>query len=404
MRRNVPLLLAMSAMHNAQFLTSIWLVYLETRKGVGLEQFLLIEGLYALAMVVMEIPSGWISDRFRRISVLRFAELMLVLSMLALLLLDGLLSVVACQVLMGIGFSFSSGTHQAALYESLAAANRKNDYTKVEGLNTLLAGLALALATLAGSGLLVTNPNLPVIAYMSALGVSFLCAWALAEPPRPKGTHSDHMLHNLKVVLHSCFKRTVRLKAYLFINALLFATLNVLYWMQQPYMGEAGIGVAWFGPILFVDSLLGGLGGWLAGRLAFKLPRTGITAGAAVAVVLLGLVALLPLGYAGIGMFFALGLVWGYTEVLVAERLQHLALPHMRATVLSMASFMRQGWFFIFSLIAARALEVGGLPLVYATAAAILALALPCCLGLLYGRRWLHETLMDTVVHPTVKT
>lgn len=397
---NPYLLIAMAALHNMQFINSVWLVYLESQKQMGPELFILIEGLFALAMVVMEVPSGWISDRFRRVSVLRFAEAMAVASMASLLLLDGLVSVIVSQVLLGIGFSFSSGTHQAAFYESLLELGRKDAYVRWEGWNSLVGSVALAGATLLGSVLYVWHAEAPVWGFMLALALSLACSWLLVEPRRPRTTHSDHMLHDLKVVLDSCFRRTVRLKAYLFFNALLFATLNVLYWMQQPYMQEAGVPVAWFGPVLFVDSLMSGLGGWLAGRVAFRFPRQGATAVGMAVIALLAAVALVPVSWAGLGLFFAVGLAWGYGEVVVLERLQHLALPHMRATVLSMASFLRQGWFFLFSLVVAHLLKVGGLPLVYGAGAVVLALGLPVCLRLLYGRDWLKEKTLERVTLP----
>lgn len=400
---NLYILIAMAAFRNMQFINSIWLVYLESHKQVGPELFIVIEGLFALAMAVMEVPSGWLSDRFKRTTVLRVAEVLAAASMASLLLLDGLVSVILAQALLGIGFSFSSGTHQAAFYESLHTLGRKAEYAKWEARSSLTGNISLATATLLGSWLYLQHPQAPVALFGGALLLGVAASWLLVEPKRPRTTHSHHILHDLQVVFHSCFRRTVRLKAYLFINALLFATLNVLYWMQQPYLQHAGVPVAWFGPVLFADSLMAGIGGWLAAKVAFRQPRHGIGLAAAAVVGLLAMVALVPVGWAGVGVFFALSLVWGYGEVLVAERLQHLALPHMRATVLSMASLMRQGWFFLFSLIAAQLLGYGGLALVYAGAALLLALALPICLRLLYGHDWLQEKTLETVTLPATQ-
>ena len=348
-------------------------------------------------MAVLEIPSGWLSDRFNRRMILRFSECLFVTSLLFLLVFDGLPSVVISQILLGVAFSFSSGTHEALAYESLEGCGKKDWYGKYLGWNALVGSVAMVAATLVGSWLYLVAPALPVQVWMGAACVSAMASFMLVEPPvlRHRGVRKPMAFwRDMARVFKTTLQKGVRLRAYIVVGALVFATLNVLYWLQQPYYTKAGIPVEWFGALLAGESVLNGLGGWFAGYYGWLLKRpdylcprwTMVTVTMFVVVGLL-MIAVLPVGWLGAGVFMVLGVAWGYGDVLTREHIQNLAPADMRATVLSIASFIRQVWFFVLSCLVAVSVDVVGIRGVYALAAGLLLLMTAPLLSVLFWPR-----------------
>jgi MFS family permease len=63
LRRNIPLLYAFSFLQMTLFPMAVIILFWKEHIGLSLTQILLLQSIFAIAMVVMEYPSGYISDR-----------------------------------------------------------------------------------------------------------------------------------------------------------------------------------------------------------------------------------------------------------------------------------------------------------------------------------------------------
>jgi MFS family permease len=63
LRRNIPLLYAFSFLQMTLFPMAVITLFWKDQIGLSLSEILLLQGIFAVAMVVMESPSGYISDR-----------------------------------------------------------------------------------------------------------------------------------------------------------------------------------------------------------------------------------------------------------------------------------------------------------------------------------------------------
>jgi len=120
-----------------------------------LEQVLQLEALYYLAVVVLEVPSGYASDRLGRTLTLRISAIAGLLSAVLFWLSTGFWSLAAAQVLFAACMAFNSGTDSALLYESLQVEGRADEIVHHEAIasswGSLAGGLAALLGGIAGS-------------------------------------------------------------------------------------------------------------------------------------------------------------------------------------------------------------------------------------------------------------
>ena len=86
--------------------------------GQDIQEIFLLESLYALTILLMEVPSGYLADRFGRVVVLRVGGVLWAAAWLLLLAVEGFSGLAVFNVLAGLGSSLLSGADLALLYDS----------------------------------------------------------------------------------------------------------------------------------------------------------------------------------------------------------------------------------------------------------------------------------------------
>lgn len=124
---------------------------------VTLAKGLILGTIYFLSVVTLEVPSGWLSDRYRRVVILQASAtawftagvLMVIAGSVA----EPFPWLVAGQVSFALGFALSSGTDQSYHFEILAAEGREDEFESREARVSQLSFLAVVMATLVGGAL-----------------------------------------------------------------------------------------------------------------------------------------------------------------------------------------------------------------------------------------------------------
>ena len=117
LRSNLRAVLLLRAGQRFQLIAPI-LVPFFAHYGQDMQQIFLLESVYALIILLMEIPSGYFADRYGRVAVLRAGGLFWSLSWLSLLLINDFLGLLAFEALLGVGASLLSGADLALLYDT----------------------------------------------------------------------------------------------------------------------------------------------------------------------------------------------------------------------------------------------------------------------------------------------
>lgn len=105
--------------------------------GLSMTEIMFSESIYALTLVVFEVPSGWMADRLGRVLVIRWGSFFWMLALLILCLNGSFYSIMVFQAFMGIGIALTSGADLSLLYESvrtpsdcIVPSNAKSDISQ----------------------------------------------------------------------------------------------------------------------------------------------------------------------------------------------------------------------------------------------------------------------------------
>jgi MFS family permease len=141
-----------------------------------------------LALMALELPTGWFADRFGHRASLLVGSFVQVMGMLWCWLGEGVSGLVTASVLVAIGDGFRSGADQALLYRTCLALDREDDFQKIEARTEAVALGALVFLVLMG-GVIVHKGGFAIGWFAETilcfLGLAIACA--MVEPQ----AHSD---------------------------------------------------------------------------------------------------------------------------------------------------------------------------------------------------------------------
>lgn len=221
---------------------SPWLpvFFLLFESRVGFEGALALAATYYLAVVVLEVPSGYFSDRFGRRPTLMLASLALLAAYAGFALLDGFAALAVCQTLLAAGIAFQSGSDSALLHDSLAALGKTSDYAAEEARSRAVSLGVTSVSCLLGGLLGSVSLVLPyVLAALTAVVATGLAA-GFVEPPVDRASASDLLGQG-----HAIARRLGdRVLAWLLLwYVLAFVLAHVPFELYQPWirlLGESG--------------------------------------------------------------------------------------------------------------------------------------------------------------------
>ena len=306
-------------------------------RGLSMENVYQLQAIFAVFVLLFEVPSGYFSDLMGRKGTLVLASAFHSLGFLIMAFAPDFLWLVLAEILLALAISLFSGTDLSLLYDSLAALKSKKAPIKIVGKQVYFRQVGESLAGLAGGWLLLWHFEAPAYA-QAFVGVVPLCiALTLFEPPREKMSAKKHGA-NVRYIFKVLFADS-KLLTLILLNGVFysFATL-VVVWMYQQYWQDVGIPLIYFGYLWFAINLLVAV----TARGAHKLEKR---MGSGRTLIIMG--ALPIIGFFGMGwsvtiagaMFcLAFQVCRGIAAVVIADGLNKRVTGDMRATANSIMS------------------------------------------------------------------
>jgi len=339
LKRDVRLLNIAKAAQSAIFIMPVLVPYYQHQIGLTFQQLLIGEAVFAIVIVAMEVPSGWLADVWRRKSVLQLGFFLNTVCWLLLWLADGFWLAITAQALIGVGFSFISGADVALLYDRLAEEEESDKFRRLEGQRHGLGLYGLAVASMAGGMLYVVMPDLPILLTALMEFVAGICAILVTEPNRRVKVVAGNPLNDIVKTANSCFRQHPELLFLFLFAAVTFAVTISGHWAQQPYYAYLGVPIIWYGWLGGIGYLMGGLGGTFGHHLERFCSRQQVLFAATLFLIAAyGLSGLYP-GVHGIPLLLAGGVVWGITGPMIQAIANDRIQTERRATMLSLSSF-----------------------------------------------------------------
>ena len=251
---NVRHLAEMRFLNNMYFYSAV-IVLFETSRGLTFTGIFLLEATLTLASWLLDIPTGVWADRigYRRLLIASCA--LNAASVVVMLLAHGFWQFAIGAVLFGAGIACASGSEDALLLRSLAAA-RAETREPSGSVFALLgasgsAGFVIGLTT--GTLFAAGDPALAVAATVAPASLAIVAAWVL----RPvAGAASDDggekLATRATAPLVTAWRLIRRRPALIGLGAaqsVSWVCVNAIFWYNQPLLGRAGVATRWFGPL-----------------------------------------------------------------------------------------------------------------------------------------------------------
>lgn len=168
----------------------------------GLSSALLLQVVYYAAVVVFEVPSGWMSDSIGRAVVLRLVAVSWTLAHGLFLFGTGLVTVICAQILLAVGYALLSGTDVMLHFDLLESLGRESEYTKAEATSRQQLLIASAVTAVVGGTLGMVDLRLPFAAALAVAIAQGAIARQMVEPPRtgPGGGFVTDVVSTLRFV------------------------------------------------------------------------------------------------------------------------------------------------------------------------------------------------------------
>jgi MFS family permease len=296
---NIKKLYLFSFLKMSLFPMAIITLFWKDHIGLSLTKILLLQGIYSVAMAIMEYPSGYLSDRIGYRAALNFASLLGIIGWGLYSLADSFALVLVAEIILGISFSFISGSDSALLYESLKASKEEQHYAHHEGRVNGLGQIGEACGAIFAGLLYATAPLLPFLIQVVVWILALLLTRTLIEPQRQLKAPTSHFTEALQSTRYALLENR-RLRYIILLNLILGMASFYPVWLIQPYMQDGGVPIAWFGPI------------WAGANLSIAISalasyRSHLKLGDRQMVLLF--VVLIVAGYLGLGL---VGGVWGF--------------------------------------------------------------------------------------------
>lgn len=338
--RNTRLILMMQSCQSMIFFLPVLILYYQAEIGLTFKDFMIIEAIFCATIIMMEVPSGWLSDLWSRKNTLAAGLFFTASGFGWLLIADSFWDAAFGEVLTGIGVSLISGTNSAMLYDSLLQDGKTDDYRRLEGLRHGSSLYALAFACFIGGFLYQIHHDLPVIMAVLAQICGMVCALLLIEPVRAYKEAEKHpladMLDTMKFALHG----HKEIAGIIFFAMVIFTSTKIMLWVQQPYYALLELPEIWYGILTACGFLLGGMGGHLGHVLDGHIRNRTMFLFMLVAVVGACLIAGTVKSVGVIPLLLIGSVMWGFGWPRVQSAINMRVSSERRATILSTASLM----------------------------------------------------------------
>jgi len=307
--------------------------------GLSMTDIMVLQAVYSIAIVILEIPSGYLADVWGRKRTLVLGAVLGVVGFSTYSISHGLTGFLIAEIILGIGQSCVSGADSAMLYDSLAEKKQAKRYSLFEGRITSMGNFAEAAAAILGGVLATISLRSPYIAQAAVAFAAVPAALTLTEPVRHKKLINQGFNEILKISRFALFGNRELRRNILFSAFTGCATLTMA-WFVQPFFEFSEIDIAWFGMLWAGLNLTVAVASFSAYAIEKRIGRRG-----AILLIAIGIPAgFILLSFAGITggliILFVFYLIRGFATPVLKDYINRITGSDVRATVLSVRNFI----------------------------------------------------------------
>jgi len=327
-----------------KFLVDFWIIVpiiipFYKSHGLNAAQMLTVQAAFSLSQLLLEIPSGYLSDVIGRRKTLILAAVFMILGIGIYAVSGSFVWFIVAELVLGCAGALRSGTDSAILYDYLKNVNDEQRYKACEGIAEFWSRTGTAVSSVAG-GLLGAYMTLrmPIYVNMISACIMLFVGLSLTEPYRERRPKGNPLKNILQVATRSVSQPSL-LGPMIQMGVILSTGITAIWGYFLLYR-KLDIPVVWHGVIFAAMQLTSAFGAkhgerveaWLGKRYTATLL---IVPGLLFVAIGIGgaVVMLIPL-------VLIHAAVWGVSTPVLLGRIQHQTTSEVRATTLSVGSMI----------------------------------------------------------------
>jgi MFS family permease len=267
--RNRRLLYAYWFLRDFQLWIPVWIVFLTEQRGFSLTQVTGAEGLYLVGVLLLEVPTGAVADRWGRSRSMGLGALFLGASVLLFAFTTTFTVLLVSFLMWSVATTLMSGADSALLFDTLKATKDEGSYERISGRGHALDWAGVGVATfLGGPVAALTSIRFTIFFGAATCLVTAIVAFIMWEPGHEAAGKAEDGRYLRGI--GSAFAQVARnreVRALILLTGTTYAAMDGLMYLAQPYLVDRGVEVGvWFSMLQVPTFLVGIVGGLLAAR------------------------------------------------------------------------------------------------------------------------------------------
>ena len=337
MQSNIWKFYILSIVYNALFMIPVIVLFFQ-ENGLTLHQIFLLQSIFSLALMIFEIPTGYLSDRWGRKNTIVSGSIFGVIGIVVYACSSGFWGFFTAEILLALLVSFHSGTKDAMLYDTLLEINRAGEYLKITGQKRFLGFTSEAIASILGGLLATLSLRITIWAELIPFGIGFFIALSLKEPVRHKLQEKQHLKAMWNITISSLC-HNVPLRSIDILTSVLSSLTLTLMWFTQPYQIIVGLPITLFGFTHAGIMMATGFASKCTHSIGKRIDNRAFLFLISVAVIGSYLYVGMVMSLWGIVFLLAGRSMFGFFGPITSNMINKMATSDIRATVLSLQSF-----------------------------------------------------------------
>ena len=210
-------------------------------------QVIYLQAIFSFAVVIFEVPTGYISDKFSRVKSIQIGALLAVLCYGFYPFVSSFWIFAFLQVINALATSLISGSDDALLYDSMLSLNESHDYNIQNSKVHALSSYAETLAGIVGGVIALYSFNYNLILQTIFFFIAFLISLSLIEPPIHRPIHKTSYFQDIKQTFKYIIFENYKLKWLLIFGSVISSLTFVGVWLFQEVLVFNDLNIAYYG-------------------------------------------------------------------------------------------------------------------------------------------------------------
>ncbi len=234
-------------------ITALW-----RDRGLSTGDFYLLEILFAIALIVLEVATGRFADRFGEVRTMKLGFVALALGAFTYAEASGFTGFLFGEVTVALGLALISGTDESLMFRSNAALGQEKAHQRWWTFSVGAAFVSAALFAIVGAHLSDIDLAAPYLFCGGIEVLGLMLCFALVDPPQGPKNQGDLQRGTLREAVSAIVLSSSHIRWMAIAPGFVAGINQTFLWMYPEYLAECGIDLAESGFVFALFNLVAG--------------------------------------------------------------------------------------------------------------------------------------------------